>query len=126
MALGDQTDPYLVKQNDTRPKIRWQPKQGAPPAVIPMTGATAVFNMRSVTVNAQGVVTVGSVVISRGSATVADATNGIVEYTPSSTSWSANIGLHQAEFEVTFSDGGVLTFPPGDKYIWILIGDDIA
>lgn len=126
MALGDQTDPVRVKQNDTRPAIRYQPRQGSPPAVIPMTGATAVFNMRQVTVTPQGALTPGTVVVTRGAATVADQANGILQYIPSTGGWSANNGLHQAEFEVAFSDGGIETFPPGDSYIYILVGDDIA
>lgn len=126
MALGDQNDPILVKQGDTRPVIRWQPKQGSPPAAIPMTGATAVFNMRQVTVNPQGVTSPGAVVVNRGVATVADAANGILQFTPPDATWSATSSLHQAEFEVTFSDGGKMTFPPGSQYIYILVGDDIA
>lgn len=118
MAIGDASDPFLVKQNDTRPKIRWQPKQGNPPAVIPMTGATAVFSMRRMT-------SPNTVVISRAAATIVDAANGILEYTPTA-AWSATNDTYQAEFEVTFADGGIMTFPPGDKYIYILVADDIA
>lgn len=126
MALGDLTDPYLAKQGDTLPIIQRQPKQGTPPKVIPMTGATAVFSMRQAPLNAQGAPQPGAVVVNRGTATIIDEANGVVQWAAPSGAWTANTGMHQAEFEVTFAGGGKLTFPPGDKFIYILVGDDIA
>lgn len=129
MALGDITDPVLWKQGDTRPVLRYQPKQGSPPQNIAMTGATVVFSLRQVAVTGTAPAVApgapGAIVISRGAATVSDQTNGILQYTPT-TAATANNGYHQAEFEVTFADGGVMTFPPGNQYIYILVGDDIS
>jgi hypothetical protein len=117
MALGDKTDPILIKQSDTRPKIRGTAWQGDVSVPINLTGATAVFSMRNSTSLA--------VVASRQTATVADATGGIVEYALTAAQ-TATAGDYQAEFELTLSDGGILTLPTGDNYIWVKIGDDIA
>jgi hypothetical protein len=118
MALGDQTDPILVKQGDTRPKIRATAWQGAAHVPVSLTGATVVFNMRLST-------NPGTVVVNRQSASLADAANGVMEYTLTGVQ-TATVGVYQAEFEATLADGGVLTFPSGANYIWIQIGDDIA
>lgn len=118
MALGDQTDPILVKQGDTRPKIRITAWQGASRTPVTLTGATAVFNMRLST-------NPNTVVVSRQTATVVDAAAGVLEYAFTAAQ-TATVGLYQAEFEVTLSDGGIVTFPSGSNYIYIQIGDDIA
>ena len=122
MALGASHDPFLVKQNDTRPRIRMYLKQGASGAVsaIDLTDATAVvFNMRLAT-------NPNTVVVSRGAAEIlTPATAGGVQYTFDASD-TATVGQYQAEFEVTFSDGGVLTVPNGEDWIYITIGDDIA
>jgi hypothetical protein len=122
MALGNSTDPFLVKQNDNRPKIRMYLKQGAAGSVSPidLTSATAVvFNMRLST-------NPGTVVVSREDADIlTPATAGGVEYTLTAAQ-TATVGTYQAEFEVTFADGGILTVPSGDDWIYIRIGDDIA
>jgi len=125
MALGDQTDPVPVKQNDTLPTIQYAATQGPAKTPVSLASASVVFSMRSVTVDQAGVVTPGSVVITRAAGTVVDSTNGIMEYSPTPT-WSATNGLYQAEFEVTFTGGKVITFPPGRNYIWIEVSDDIA
>lgn len=118
MALGDQTDPILVKQNDTRPKIRAYAWQGTSSTAIDITGATVVFNMRLST-------SPGTVKVSRGSATIVSGATGGMEYTLTS-GQTDTVGLYQAEFEITFSDGGILTVPSGSNYIYVQIGDDIA
>lgn len=118
MALGDQTDPILVKQNDTRPKVRASAWQGPSKIPVGLTGATVVFNMRLSTAP-------NTVAVNRQPAILADASNGVMEYTFKSSETASN-GLYQAEFEVTLSDGGVLTFPSGSNYIWVQVGDDIA
>lgn len=119
MATGDQTDPVLIKQNDTRPKIRAQAKQGPGGATtVDLTGASVVFNMRLAA-------DPFTVVASRVGASLVTPSTGIMEFTPT-TAQTATNGLYQAEFEVTFADGGVLTFPSGANYIWIQVGDDIA
>lgn len=118
MALGDSAaDPFLIKQNDTRPKLRYNLKQGTNQTPIDITGATVVFNMRP----SAG----GSVVANRVSATIVSAATGVVEWTPT-TGHTATVGDYLGEFEITFSDGGILTVPSGSNYIYIRVGDDIA
>jgi hypothetical protein len=116
MALGDSTDPVLVKQNDTRPAITYQALQGNGNPVV-LTGATIVFSMR----NAQN----QAVKVNRANATVVNATLGTMQWTPAAGSFDTN-GTFEGEFEVLFSDGGIQTFPPGQRYIYILVGDDVA
>lgn len=103
---------FYIKTNDTAPKLRY----ALLPRTVDLTGASVVFNMR----NRQG-----TVKVSRGSATVVTATGTpTVEY-----SWQAGDtdteGRFYGEFEVTFVDTTVGTFPNDDE-IDIKISDDIA
>ena len=106
------SETFYIKQNDTSPALRY--------ALIPtvnLTGASVVFNMRP-----RGSTTVK---VSRQTATVvAPATSGIVEY-----SWAAadtdTMGDYEAEFEITYSDATVETFPNA-SYIAVKVTDDIA
>lgn len=121
MAIGTSSDPFLFKQNDNRPKIRLYAKQGPAGSVVPIdltNATTAVFNMR---------LAVGStVIVSRGAATIlTPATAGGLEYTLA-TADTATVGNYLGEFEITFSDGGVLTVPNGNDWLYITVGDDIA
>jgi BppU N-terminal domain len=119
MALGDQSEPFPIKRRDTRPRLRYFATQGAPAKPVDLTGATAVFNMRLAD-------TPNTVVISRQAAAIlTPATGGGMEFTFTAAQTSSN-GLFQAEFEVTFADGGTLTFPGLGKYIYVQVGDDIA
>lgn len=124
MALGDLDDPIPVKQNDTRPVVRYKAFQGTPPVPVDLNGVGAVWNMRTVTQQG-GTIIAGGTVVARAPATIADPDNGLMEYVPTA-AWSPTNGLHQAEFEVSLSDGGILTFPPGAQYIYLQISDDIA
>lgn len=119
MALGDQTDPILIKQGDTRPRVRARAWQGTTATPIPLTGATVVFNARLST-------NPGTVIVNRQTATVIDGANGIMEYGFTAAQTQTTAGLYQTEFEVTLTDGSILTLPTGDNYIWVRIGDDIA
>ena len=122
MALGDQGDPFLIKENDTRPRLPYYLQQGPEGSkiAIPLTEATsAVFNMRSQS-------DPGDVVISRATAEiVSPASAGLLRYTFTAVD-TATPGFYVGEFEVTFSDGGILTMPTGDNWIYIRVGDDIA
>lgn len=88
-----------VKQNDTRPL---EAKLAVNSVAIGLAGATVRFHMRPRTPG------VGSTV--NGLCTIVDAAAGRVRY-----AWlPADVdtpGLHRAEFEVTFGDGTVETFP---------------
>jgi len=87
---------FFLKQNDTSPALEY--------TLSPLTnlsGASVVFNMT----DSDGVVKVN-----RQAAVVDDAVNGVVQYL-----WQAadtdTAGLFLAEFEVTFADATVETFP---------------
>ncbi|MBM2331818.1 hypothetical protein [Marivita cryptomonadis] len=109
-----------MKQNDTGPAlavtlIDIDPFGGE--AVVDLkSGSTVVFNMRLR----------GSQVkkVDRAASVITNSALGEVEYR-----WSASDtdtpGRYEGEFEVTFADGAVLTYPR-EGYIPIPIGDDIG
>ena len=106
---------FYMKQNDTSPSIKVT-CYDTDDTAIDLTGALSVrFHMRlksdlSVKVDADG-----SVIV---------ATDGTIKY-----DWSAGdtdtAGIYEAEFEVTYADSSVETFP-NDGYITVTILDDIA
>lgn len=110
---------FIIKRNDTSPVMdaRLMSEQQK---AVGLEGATVVFNMRSFN---------GSVVIDRADVTVLEAESGLVRY-----EWvasdTASTGTFQGEFEVTFADGKVETFPKSDKehanFIGIVVVDDVA
>lgn len=118
MALGDKNEPFEMKQGDTRPHLEIDAWQGSTATPVPMTDADVVFNMKPEKS--------GTLVVNRQAATIVDDEAGILRYTFKTSETSAAAGLYVGEFEVTFADGGILTFPPGKKYIYIELGDDIA
>lgn len=99
---------FKIKQNDTSPAIKATLKnyQNNP---INLIGATVRFHMK----HENGREAVDSL------ATVVDDENGIVEY-----SWQAGDtkyeGIHFAEFEVTYEDESIETFP-NDSFIKVKI-----
>jgi len=106
------SDTFYIKQGDTSPAIQY----ALSPASVILTAATVVFNMRAVG---------GTVKISREAATITTATGTpTVQY-----NWTADdtdtAGLFQAEFEVTYSDGTIETFPNA-SYIQVNITGEIA
>ena len=103
---------FTMKKGDTAPALRYRLE----PSTIDLTGATVVFNMK-----ASG----GTAVVTRGAAVIVTATKTpTVEY-----QWSAGdtatSGTYNAEFEVTYSDGTIETFPRSG-YIAGTIGDDLG
>lgn len=105
---------FSIKQNDTAPSLRATLLNGSG-NVIDLTGATVRFHMREL-----GKTTI----IVNQACTVINAAGGIVQY-----DWVAadtdTIGSYQAEFQVTYSDGTIETFP-NDSYIRVDIIDDIG
>lgn len=106
--------PFYLKQNDTVPSIQTTllDGDGLPQAI---TGFSSLkFFMRNA----------GGTVIVNADATAVDAAVGLVQY-----DWDAadtgTAGSFQAEFQVTYADGGVETFP-NKGYIEVVITDDIA
>ena len=105
---------FNIKQNDTSPSIRATLKDGSNSAVD-LTGASVNFHM----VSLEGVTVVDSAAV-----IVDPSTSGIVQY-----NWVAGdtqtAGAYNAEFEVTFSNGKVETFP-NDSYISVSIRAELA
>ena len=100
---------FYIKQNDTSPKIRY--------ALLPtvdVAGASIKFHMK----NSADVTKVDA------AGTIIQANPAIVAYT-----WLAadtdTVGTFEAEFEVTFADGSVETYPNFGN-LEIVIADDIA
>jgi hypothetical protein len=105
---------FYIKQNDTKPILSATLINGDG-SVASLSGATVLFKMRK---SGETSPTVDS------SATISDAANGQVVY-----SWSASdtttVGSYEGEFQVTYADSGIQTFP-NSRYIEIEIVDDIA
>jgi hypothetical protein len=106
---------FYIKQNDTAPSIRATLKDGDG-NVINLTDATVRFHMRTIggtSTKVDAAATVNS-----------PATAGVVQY-----DWDAadtdTVGSYQAEFEVTYGDLSVETFP-NNGYIRVEITDDIT
>ena len=103
-----------MKQNDTKPALVASLTDANDQAVN-LTGATVVFNMR--------VEPAGATKVSAAAATVLDSEAGEVSY-----SWSAantdTADDFEAEFQVTYADSSIQTFP-NDGYILIDVKDDV-
>ena len=105
---------FYVKQNDTSPAML-ATLQDANGAAVGIVGASVRFHMR----------TIGSSQVKvDATAVIVDAEGGEVRY-----DWLAadtdTIGSYQAEFEVTYADASIETFP-NDGYIRVEIIDDIT
>jgi hypothetical protein len=105
---------FFIKQNDTSPNLDATLKDASDNA-IDLAGASLRFHMRKIGATSAKV---------DAAATIIDEDTGQVRYT-----WSAGdtdtIGSFEAEFEVTYGDGSVETFP-NNKFFSIEITDDIA
>ena len=104
---------FWIKQNDTQPALRAQLKDGDDLPIV-LTGSSVRFHMRTLA---------GTTVVD-AAATIITAANGIVQYNWQAADTAA-IGSYQAEFEVTYSDTTIETFP-NSGYIRVEITDDIA
>lgn len=105
---------FNLKQNDTSPSIQTTLLDGNGLAVDITGNLGVTFHMR----NSEGTVIIDT------AATVVTADFGIVRYDWDAAD-TATAGTFQAEFEVTYSDGKVETFPNA-SYIEVIITDDIA
>ena len=104
---------FRTKQNDTKPI--WTHLQDVNGNVDLTNASSVVFNMRDLD---------EAVKVSRGACTVVTATTGYVKYPFQATDTDTN-GFFKGEFEVTWSDGVIETYPE-NGYIDIEITDDIA
>lgn len=99
---------FKIKQNDTSPAIRATLKDSNG-QVLNLIGASVKFHMKTEN---------GRIAVDN-TATIVDDENGIVEY-----NWANGDtkyeGLNYAEFEVTYEDESIETFP-NDGYIKIKI-----
>ena len=105
---------FYIKENDTVPSIRAALQNGSGNAVD-LIDASVRFHMRAIGGNAAAV---------DAAATIVNAAGGLVQYDWDAAD-TADVGSFQAEFEVTYSDGTVETFP-SNGYIRVEIIDDIA
>ena len=105
---------FYIKRNDTSPSML-ATLQDASGNAIDITAASVRFHLRPI---GSQTVTVDE------AATIVTAIDGLVRY-----DWlaadTATIGSYQAEFEVTYADSTVETFP-NDGYIRVEIIGDIA
>lgn len=100
---------FSIKQNDTSPSLQATLKD-ASQTVVNLTGATVMFHMKSV----DGTVKVDEEM------TITNAEGGVVQY-----DWQAGdtdtVGTYYVEFEVTYSDLSVETFPNnGNKVVTVV------
>ena len=90
---------FSIKQNDTSPSLQATLKDSAQ-TPVDLTGATVMFHMKSVD---------GTIKVDR-QMTVTNAAGGVVQY-----DWQSGdtdtVGTYYVEFEVTYADSSVETFP---------------
>lgn len=108
---------FIIKKGDTLPVINATLTTG------PTAGSQTPVNLTSASVVLVLKPTSGGAA-SRKTASIVSALNGTVKY-----DWVAGdtntAGTYNAEWEVTFSGGGIQTFP-NDAYFQITIGDDLG
>ena len=105
---------FYIKQNDTSPSML-ATLEDASGNAINLLGASVRFHMSAIS---------SSITKVDASASIVTPAAGTVQY-----DWDAldtdTIGSFQAEFEVTYVDGTIETFP-NDGYVWVEIIRDIA
>lgn len=96
---------FTIKRGDTAPALRY----ALLPETVDLTGASVVFVMDG---------------LGRLPARVIEARPAVVQYDwqPGDTD---RPGLHRAEFEATYSDGRIETFPNGG-YLLVQIAKDLG
>lgn len=105
---------FYIKQNDTSPYMLATLKD-ANEVAVDISDATVRFHMRPI----------GSTTVTvDAAAVIVDEDNGIVRYEWDAAD-TATVGSYQAEFEVTYIEGDIETFP-NNGYIRVEIIDDIT
>lgn len=90
---------FSIKQNDTSPSLQATLKDSAQNPVD-LTGAVVMFHMKSVD---------GAVKVDR-QMTITNASGGVVQY-DWQTGDTDTVGTYYVEFEVTYADASIETFP---------------
>lgn len=109
------SDNFYIKQNDTAPSLEVVLTSSSGRAK-PMTEAASIaFNMST---------EAGVNIVSLGTGTIVNSTKGIVAYTWQ-TGDTSNTGIHNAEFQVTYNNGQIETFP-NSGYIKVIIKGELA
>jgi len=106
--------PFIIKQGDTRDYLR-VPLQGSDGNPAQIAAATVKFNMR------QG----KKVVVDHGTVFIIDVPTATVEYRWATADTAIAGSDFEGEFEVTYSDGTIQTFPD-DVNIPIYIQQQVA
>ena len=106
------SDIFYIKQNDTGPSIGF----AVTPTTISFVGASATASLRDPD---------GAMVFSKRVASFEALTGTPTLRYDWQAGDTAKIGLHAMEFEVTYSDGSITTFPNTGN-IKVLVVDDIA
>src|SRR5688500_13812123 len=104
---------FTIKQHDTHPPLDAVLTMGAPPTPVDLTGATVKLLLKTAT----GTATVGA-------CTIVSAAAGSVRY-----QWvagdTASVETFSGEFEVTWGDGKITTFP-NDGYFTVVVKPDLG
>ena len=106
---------FYIKQNDTAPSIEAVLTDSTGRAKSLILASQINFNMSTEE---------GSSLISLGTASIINATKGIVSY-PWQTGDTSNTGIHNAEFQVTYTNGQIETFP-NSGYIKVIIREELG
>lgn len=104
-----------MRQNDTAPFLQATLKDENGLAVD-LTGATVVFSMRDASTQ--------TLKVNESTANVTSPTDGEVQY-EWNTGDTDTVGSYEAEFEVTYSDSTIETFP-NTTYIEIDVIEEVA
>ena len=109
------SDNFYIKQNDTAPSLEVVLTSSSGRAKPMTEAATVSFNMST---------DAGVNVVSQGVGTIVNSAKGIVAYTWQ-TGDTSNTGIHNAEFQVTYNNGQIETFPTSG-YIKVIIKGELA
>lgn len=103
---------FRIKRNDTSPSLTYHLR----PSSVDISGATVVFNMSN---------KAGNVAVLRAPVAIVKASGGAVVRYDWQAGDTATAGEYLAEFEVTYADGAVETFP-NDDYLIVPIKKDLG
>ena len=103
---------FIMKQNDTSPSIE-ATLTDINGTAINLNDASVRFHMKNLS---------NSVVVVDAAATIVTAASGIVRYDWQSAD-TAKAGIYSCEFEVTYSDASIETFPNDEQIIVSIEGE---